>query len=387
MYVKYLSLIIFCLSSILLCAQQDFSVLNPVSNNKYKKVLKRAKEQDKMILFVCHTAQSTNSSIFLAEGEQVAQMADRIITAVVDWNVDTRNKIWQRVEIKSNPYYVFMHYDDVILSTRNAINSEEEMIKFYGEALTRAKKYESLNKQIKENQSTIAYKQLSSFYLANNEKSKAKSTIEDWIQQHEPLRKEEDLEFLAGAHQNCLCSNRMDMVMGQYENEMKRIIGKEAYLNIRQAFILTNLREVGLMEPFYVWEAFDDNLGIHADSLYRLFAIQYFKNILPDQQVMLDEIYNFLYYYPRAPWEIQKELFEAAVKSTKDQEDWTLLLDLIEYQILEDSTYQKRDIKSVILYKMGKKDRAIELMNKVEGEAILIDPDFTPLLFQYMDAK
>ena len=103
---------------------------------------------------------------------------------------------------------------------------------------------------------------------------------------------------------------------------------------------------------------------------------------MPDKQVMLDEIYNYLYYYPNTPWPQQQRLFDIALKNTEHEDDWLLLLDIIEYQILSEETYAKKDYKSYILYKLGNVDRAMELMAEVEGEAILENPDFQPLLFK-----
>ena len=46
--------------------QQDFSFLQPVQNNKYKKVLKQAKKEGKSVLFIAYSAQTKPNSLLLS---------------------------------------------------------------------------------------------------------------------------------------------------------------------------------------------------------------------------------------------------------------------------------------------------------------------------------
>jgi hypothetical protein len=365
--------------------QQDFSFLQPVENNKYKKVLKQAKKEGKSVLFIAYSAQTKpNSLLNLEPSPQLQELSKHVLTSIADWNIHTRNELFNRVDIPTNPYYIFMHPDDVILHTSTAINGHDELIAFVGQGLNKRKKYDNLV-SMTERGDTKAYKELALTLFTNKEYALAREVLDEWIQLSLPLKEEKDFMFLAAAHQQCKCSDRVDQAMDNYQSELINLIGSNDYYDIRQSYILTNLREVGLLEPFYVWESYDNHLGEKADSLYRLFAIEYFRSVLPDKQVMLDEIYNFLYYYPNTPWEDQKGLFNIAIKSTEHDDDWLLLLDLIEYQILTEDSYSKKDYKSYILHKLGHVDRAIELMSEVEGEALQENADFQPLLFQLIN--
>ena len=365
--------------------QQDFSFLQPVQNNKYKKVLKQAKKEGKSVLFIAYSAQTKPNSLLDVEpSPQLQEVSKYVVTSIADWNIHTRNELFNRVDIPTNPYYIFMHPSDVVLHTSTAINNHDELIGFIGVGLDKRKKYDNLI-EMTERGDTRAQKELALTLISNKEYSHAREVLDNWIQVSLPIKDDEDFKFLAVAHQQCKCSNRIDQAMQNYESDIIRLIGSEDYYNIRQAYILNNLREVGLLEPFYVWESYDANLGEKADSLYRLFAIEYFKTVLPDKQVMLDEIYNFLYYYPKTPWEDQKALFDIAIKSTEHEDDWLLLLDLIEYQILTEDSYSKKDYKSFILHKLGHVERAMELMSEVEGEALKENADFQPLLFQIIN--
>jgi hypothetical protein len=365
--------------------QQDFSFLQPVENNKYKKVLKQAKKEGKSVLFIAYSAQTKpNSLLNLEPSPQLQELSKHVLTSIADWNIHTRNELFNRVDIPTNPYYIFMHPDDVILHTSTAINGHDELIAFVGQGLNKRKKYDNLV-SMTERGDTKAYKELALTLFTNKEYALAREVLDEWIQLSLPLKEEKDFMFLAAAHQQCKCSDRVDQAMDNYQSELINLIGSNDYYDIRQSYILTNLREAGLLEPFYVWESYDNHLGEKADSLYRLFAIEYFRSVLPDKQVMLDEIYNFLYYYPNTPWEDQKGLFNIAIKSTEHDDDWLLLLDLIEYQILTEDSYSKKDYKSYILHKLGHVDRAIELMSEVEGEALQENADFQPLLFQLIN--
>lgn len=365
--------------------QQDFSFLQPVQNNKYKKVLKQAKKEGKSVLFIAYSAQTKPNSLLDVEpSPQLQEVSKYVVTSIADWNIHTRNELFNRVDIPTNPFYIFMHPSDVVLHTSTAINNHDELIGFIGVGLDKRKKYDNLI-EMTERGDAKAHKELALTLISNEEYGHAREVLEDWMELSLPLKNDEDFKFLAAVHNRCKCSDRIDQAMQNYESNIIRLIGSEEYYNIRQSYILNNLREVGLLEPFYVWESYDANLGEKADSLYRLFAIEYFKTVLPDKQVMLDEIYNFLYYYPKTPWEDQKALFDIAIKSTEHEDDWLLLLDLIEYQILTEDSYSKKDYKSFILHKLGHVERAMELMSEVEGEALKENADFQPLLFQIIN--
>lgn len=365
--------------------QQDFSFLQPVQNNKYKKVLKQAKKESKSVLFIAYSAQTKPNSLLDVEpSTQLQEVSKYVVTSITDWNIHTRNELFNRVDIPTNPFYIFMHPDDVILHTSTAITNHDELIAFMGVGLDKRKKYDNLI-EMTERGDAKAHQELALTLISNQEYSHAREVLDNWIQLSLPLTDDRDFKFLAASHQQCKCSDRIDQAMQNYESDVIKLIGSKEYYKIRQSYILSNLREVGLLEPFYVWESYDANLGEKADSLYRLFAIEYFRTVLPDNQVMLDEIYNFLYYYPKTPWEDQKALFDIAIKSTKHDDDWLLLLDLIEYQILTEDSYSKKDYKSFILHKLGHIDRAIELMSEVEGEALQENADFQPLLFQLIN--
>ena len=377
--------LILLLSHSILFSQQDFSFLQPVENNKYKRVLKQAKKDNKSVLFIAYSAQSkTNALLDIEPTPQLRELSEQFITTIADWNIHTRNQLFNRVDIPTNPFDIFMHPDDVVLHTASALRTYEDLVSFIGQGLNKRKKYDNLIEMSKKGDSR-AQKELSLMLIDNKELVKAAEVLDNWLQENLPLKEDDDYKFLAAAQQKCLCSPRIDMAMQNYEHKMVELIGKTTYLDIRQSYILYNLKEVGLLEPFYVWESYDASLGVHADSLYRLFAVEYFRSVLPDKQVMLDEIYNYLYYYPNTPWPEQQRLFDLALKNTEHKDDWSLLLDLIEYQILSEETYTKKDYKSFILYNLGNVTRAMELMAEVEGEAILEDPDFQPLLYRTLN--
>ena len=135
------------------------------------------------------------------------------------------------------------------------------------------------------------------------------------------------------------------------------------------------------MDPPTVWERFEAELGIKADSLYRLFAIEYFQTIEPDVDILLDEVYDFLYYYPDTPWEKQDALYSLAIKHTEEKEDFNILLDLISYQVYKDVDFRKLDFRAVILYKLGSTERALRMIQDIHEMAMSEGVNYKSMLY------
>ena len=366
------------LLSLISNAQQDFSALAPV-DMKYKKMIKTAKDNDQLMLFVSYNPETVSNSIFLIEDPSKAiKLQEKVITSVLDITEDSRHEVFKRFRIYSNPFYLFLNSDEILLAQGKAINSYDDLITLYGQAIIKDREYVKLKNQIDTNKNSQAQKEMIVFILGTNDESALPSYIDEWINDNFPFKAPEDFAFMADVAQLCTCSRRVGEAIEIYGNELIKSMGINRYLNLRKNYILKDLRESGYMDPYTVWEAYDRQLGIHADSMYRQFAIEYYQVVEPDQNILLDELYDFLYYYPLTPWEQQDQYFEKAVKFTKSKEDLPLLLDLIEYQIYLEDHYRKQDFKALILYKMGKVDRAIALMNAVESS----NPGYQSMLHQ-----
>ena len=160
-------------------AQQDFSFLQPVENNKYKKVLKQAKKEGKSVLFIAYSAQTKPNSLLDVEPtDQLRELSRHVITSVADWNIHTRNELFSRVDIPSNPFYIFMHPNDVILHTSTAINNHDELIAFVGQGINKRKRYDNLV-EMTDRGDAKAHKELALTLIGNKEYARAREVLNE----------------------------------------------------------------------------------------------------------------------------------------------------------------------------------------------------------------
>jgi hypothetical protein len=304
-----------------------------------------------------------------------------LITEVLDWTEDSRHDIFKKYRIYSNPYYLIINEDEILIADSKGINSSDEFLKFFGQAISRQREYERIKEELKGSNRGEAQKEMIVFLSRTKEVRKTVRVIDDWVDDNFPFSKSADFEFMFQLAKECVCSDRLYEALTIYEDKMIALAGQQNYLNLRQSYILKDLKASDYLEPYIVWEVYDAELGIHADSMYRRFAIEYFQSIKPDQEILLDELYDYLYYYPKTPWESQEVYFAKAIELTKSKEDFYLLLDLIEYQIILDDSYRKRDYKALLLYKLGKTERAITIMKLIEEE----QPDYISVLRQFVE--
>lgn len=362
-------------------AQQDFSVLKPI-NTKYKKMLKQAKSEDKLMLFISYNPEGQSNSIFLIEDEsKLAGIDDMLLTEVLDWTEDSRHDFFKKYRIISNPYYLIINTDEILLADSKAINSTQDFLIFYGQAVSKEREYQKIKSQMEGPNGSVAQKEMIKFLMKTKDIKITEGFIDQWVNENYPFTNNDDFNFMLELAEECICSDRLYEAITIYESQIVAIAGEERYLNLRQAYILKDLSANDLLEPYIVWEVYDAELGIHADSMYRRFAIEYYQSVKPNQEILLDELYDYLYYYPLTPWVDQEKYFSKAIMLTKEKEDLYLLLDLIEYQIILDNTYRKQDYKALLLYKLGKTDRAISIMEKIEAA----QPDYSSVLRQFVE--
>lgn len=349
---------------------------------RYKKLLKKAKEEDKLLLFIIHSNQVMNNSILLLDdAHNVEGFNEKVITSIVDIFKDDSHEVLKRIDIKTNPSYVMMNKDEVILEQNGTLSNVQDLLQFYGRSIRISNNFDESKEAIETGKSDQSYKEMITLLLNSKNVDLAEEYIEDWMQDRLPLRNKENHDFLAKVAEACICSDRLAAAFRSQEEQLIPSLGAGRYLGIRQAYILKELKKYDLVEPYTVWEVYNEEFGIYADSLFRRFAIQYYQFIEPNKEVLMDEIYDFLYYYPETSWADQKSMFDLAIKYTDEKEDFLLLLDMIEYQIYLGSDHEKLDYKAVIMYKLGNKERAVELMKEVEA----LKPDYTSMVHQLIE--
>ena len=362
-------------------AQQDFSPLKPVST-KYKKLLKEAKESQKLLLFITYSDRAPNNSILLLENSSLlSDLNSKMISSVIDLIKDDGHPVLRTVNISSKPFYVFMNEDEIILGVKNSVITEQDLLQFYGQSIRADAQYRKLKEQLDQQETTESYKEMISLLLNAGNHRIAENYIKDWLQKYIPFNDPKEHEFIRQVASACLCSQQLNAGIKTYEKSLLDSWGLKSYLDIRQAYIMKELKNYDLVDPYIIWEVYTEEFGEYADSLYRRFVIDYYQYVKPDKDILLDEIYDFLYYYPATPWDEQKAMFLTAIKYTQAKNDFLLLLDLLEYQIYQAVSFEKLDLKALILYKLDKKERALELMYEVER----MQPEYKSLLHQWID--
>lgn len=380
-FLIYLLVSLFTLSGLVLQAQQDFSPLRPI-DARYKKLLKMAKEEDKLLLFIIHSPQVVNNTILLLDDKaKVEALNEKIITTVLDILKDDNHEVIRRIPLKANPTYVIMNHDEVILDQDDTLSNAEDLIQFYGRAIRVSGDFYQYKKELEVNATDENYRRMIALLLNNKNQDLAEEYIEDWMQELLPLKRESNHEFLAQVAEVCTCSERLNASFAIFEDTLMSSLGRNRYLAIRQAYILKELRRYDLVEPYTVWEVYNEQFGIYADSLFRRFAINYYQFVEPNKEILMDEVYDYLYYYPETAWAEQKLMFDLALKYSAEKDDMLLLLDMIEYQLYLGDDHEKKDIKAVIMYKLGNKERALQLMREVEE----MQPDYVSRVHQIIE--
>jgi tetratricopeptide (TPR) repeat protein len=303
-----------------------------------------------------------------------------VISSVVDFFKDDGHDVLKLVNVKTNPTYVLMNRDEVILDQSGSLATVQDLMQFYGRGIRVSLNYDEAKKEIEATKSDESYKKMITLLLNSKNVDLAEEYLEDWMQEKLPLRQPENQEFLAQVAESCVCSDRLAAAFRSQEEQLISSLGAGRYLGIRQAYILKELKRYDLVEPYTVWEVYNEEFGIYADSLFRRFAIEYYQFVEPNKEVLMDEVYDYLYYYPETAWIDQKRMFDLAIKYSEDKADFLLLLDMIEYQLYLGSDHEKLDYKAVIMYKLGNKERAVELMKEVE----ILKPDYTSMVHQLL---
>jgi|GEM_PF-2383439 len=345
----------------------------PVFQNKrasYKDVLKEAKEKNTIALVVMYTEAIASNVIPRITGADTIKSNNNLITAVVDPYIQVNHPLIRRARPFNNPMWITIHPDNTIIGLSNSIVTNEGLSQFVRASKRIAQHYSEAKAQLNVDKNNMeAKKSLIEAMTVMYDSKKAQKHINKYIGSiGNPSR--EELEFVFKVAENCACGGKLEKFINKHASKLERVITTDRYLRLRQKFINTKLDEKGLLEPFYVWRAYEKDLGVHADSLFRLFAIGYFASIPSESEALINESIDYLGAYPDSPWELQDPLFNTVVNTISKKEDLELMLDLIGGQLFKEKTYRKLDYRALILYKLGQKDKALQLLSEVNEMAV-----------------
>ena len=145
--------------------------------------------------------------------------------------------------------------------------------------------------------------------------------------------------------------------------QAKRVVGRDTVLDLQTSYIKRDLRNKNLLDPFNIWQRYEAELGYEADSLYRLFALDFLSHPSQDREMLYNEAYDYMVIYPDSPWSFLNNLYTLVVPNTDKKEDLEELLELISYQVSKDPSYRQTDFKAYLLYKLGYKERGLSLVD------------------------
>ena len=386
-----LPVVLICLllaSPDILSAQQDFELFdkNQVSSKKLKKL---AEEQNKPIFMIIHTDMVSWSSVLLIdEVDSVRWILEQFATTVYDYDSDNKsiNSFIDARIFSSNPFYVIIRHDGTILATSKKLESSNDLNAFARNGL---KKFNTLSKLLTaynaDKKDLNKIKALNDFYVSIKDYSRAEEMTDAYLRRHD--NPAEDLGYLYNLAQNCECGKRLNRELIKYRALIIGNYGKEAYHTIRKKDIITSLRKQDLLEPYYVWQAYEAEFGDVADKYYRQFAIEYYQYVLPDKEALLDELYDYLTIYNKTPWVEQDGYFELALEKTTSKLDLEELLDLVSYQIFREKNFRNLDFRAGILYRLGQKERALALLQEVAALSLEKKVNYKSMIYDLSTKK
>ena len=173
----------------------------------------------------------------------------------------------------------------------------------------------------------------------------------------------EDYTNILKIGKRCPYAKQFDKILRKKRDVIRTMLSEKEIADLQRKYILYDLKSKGLLEPYYVWNRYEKEIGYFADSLFRLFAIQYFAEE-SELALLYNEAFDFIELYPRADWELLSPLYRIVISNTDKKEDLELLLDLISFQIFRQENPTNIDYKAAILYELGFKERALEMVQK-----------------------
>ena len=344
-------------------------------NGQYESIIDNAKEQGKPTLLLIY-----HSVHLYSQKEQFTQLKDILYRDDMTLgliNLEQDPTVFPLLEsLRLEPkqllgvIWVLMHPDEIQIGFSHSINNDNEAQAFIQSGMTR---YLSFQEIYSKNRNP---KQRDELYELTNKASlladqaycgkvfdKYLKSI-DW-KKIDHLTSKNIIEI----GRRCPNSKQFNKLLSKREEVFLPIVAEREIAELKYKYALSDLENKQLLEPYYVWKRFEKDMGYYADSLYRVFAIDYFtKNEEPE--VAYNESFEFIELYPRTNWSYLRPIYEKVILATDDKEDLELLLDLISFQIFRKKTFDKIDFRAAILYRLGEKDQALKLVQEANSLAL-----------------
>lgn len=349
--------------------QQSLYDADP-DNISYKKALKKAAKENRPILAILYSPDRPSDVSNDFKDLHHTITSSGYIPVVIDW-VKAPNKSPQKyVSPITNPAWLIIHHDEVILSAYKSFNSEESLRQVLSaEKETFTKVDEAYQKQSKSRDlgEVLSYAEVISDTYDTH---KTAELVEQFLKGVDMRKLNSDVvKKILSMWSEHTPSRQLNKLVNLNRNKAIELVGKEKVLNIQQAYILHDLKRNGILEPFYVWERYEKELGTDADSSYRIFALSYLMDFPSEREMFYNEMFDYVMLYPNSPWELLDPLYGRIIPQTTKEEDLEILLELVSYQISRESSFKALDYKAYLLYKLDQKERALSMVNDIMADA------------------
>ncbi len=352
-----------------LLAQQSLLDADP-SKTSYKKAVKRARDARVPILAILYSEDQPTGITNEFSGLNELIIGHGYIPIVIDWSRSPNKAPQRKVQNVSNQMWLLIHYDGAIYSAYKNINSNEQLEQVLtSEKKTFTKVDEAFITQKESNNpaDVLTYAQVIS---ESYESFKANDIVDDYLKRVSPNQIDpQSLQKIVRISSSRPTTSRVYKLLKVKSDQASRVVGRDTVLNLQTSYIKRDLRNRGLLDPYNVWQRYENELGYEADSLYRLFALDFLRQPPIDQEMLYNEAFDYVNIYPDSPWRFLNNQYSLVVPNTTKKEDLEILLELISYQVSRDPSYRQMDMKAYLLYKLGFKERGLSLVQEVMRDA------------------
>ena len=336
----------------------------------YRSVLKKASKDRVPVLAILYSpTYPVSGPNNFSEANEIIRSA-KVHPIVIDWASSPDQKPQRYFTEIDNPGWMLIHPDEIIIGVSKTITNDNELKAFLDQNLALCSEIEEVIQSENPDKLDRLLK-LARLSARTYDQFYTSEVIDDFLGGINLKRiKSQYYKEVLGLAMNGPYSKQLNKLINQSQERAIMLAGLDTVLNIQTAYIQYDLKQKGLLDPYFIWQRYEKELGVDADSLYRIFAIQYFSTPPVEDEMLYNEAFDFVNFYPRAPWNVQKQLFRILIPATSKEEDLNLLLDLISFQIFREKTYDKLDYQATILYKLGQKERALEMVDEINRLAL-----------------
>lgn len=369
---RYCTLIFLLLIGLTNLSAQESLLTLADGNTSLKKVVKTAKKEKKPILAILYsTSQPISHTNSFANIKDLIRAANYEIV-VIDLIKSPRKYAKKFEGQNSNPTWLTIHpEDEVILKLNPYITTNEQLSKFLTTSTTLYKEVDQGISKYESSKKLSDLLALADISTKTEDKAYMTKTLDEYLKRIDPERiSDKNYKKVMDVGSKAGPSNRLQYLILQDRDKAMRLGNPQDVLNAQQEYILSQLRSSDLLEPYYVWERYEKELGYHADSMYRRFALVYFSSIVPDKKALYDESYDYISLYPRTEWRFLDGLYEIVLTGTNKKEELEELLDLLFFQISREEGYKQLDYKAFVLYKLGQKEKALNMIQQINELAM-----------------